>query len=41
LPSWSSTTLEILRARVRDVVLKPKQTEWTFNRTLDAFNEGS
>jgi hypothetical protein len=36
---WS--TLEVLRARVRHVVLKPKQTEWTFNRTLAAFNTGN
>ena len=36
---WNS--LQIFRARVRDVTLKPKQTEWTFNRTLGAFNTGT
>ena len=36
---WNA--LEVFRARVRDVVLKPKQTEWAFNRTLAAFNTGN
>jgi len=35
---WNA--LALFRARVRDVVAKPKQTEWTFNRTLAAFNTG-
>jgi hypothetical protein len=35
---WNA--IEVFRGRVRDVVLKPKQTEWTFNRTLAAFNAG-
>jgi hypothetical protein len=33
--------LAVLHARVRNVVVKPKQTEWTFNRTLAAFNTGN
>lgn len=36
---WNA--LEVFRGRVRDVVVKPKQTEWTFNRTLSAFNTGN
>jgi hypothetical protein len=35
---WSA--FEIFRARVQQVVVKPKQTEWTFTRTLNAFNTG-
>lgn len=35
---WDS--LARFRARVPTVVLKPKQVEWTFNRTLAAFNTG-
>lgn len=35
---WNA--LEVFKARVSDTVLKPKQTEWTFNRTLTAFNTG-
>ncbi len=35
---WNA--LEVFKTRVRDVVLRPKQTEWTFNRTLSAFNAG-
>jgi hypothetical protein len=35
---WDS--LARFRARVPTVVLKPKQVEWTFNRTLQAFNTG-
>jgi len=30
----------LFQARMGSVVVKPKQTEWTFNRTLGAYNDG-
>lgn len=35
---WNA--LALFRARVATVVLKPKQTEWSFSRALAAFNSG-
>jgi hypothetical protein len=35
---WNA--FEVFKTRVRDIVVKPKQTEWTFGRTLGAFNTG-
>jgi hypothetical protein len=35
---WNA--LGVFKSRVGNVVVKPKQTEWTFNRTLTAYNTG-